>query len=189
MVTYRPKISPAPAGIRENGMRRGKGGNASVEPSQTLWLRTPKTLPCHSLDRCKRISRAVVEFIYQASLQFGRNLLLPDVSDLDDGADGLGRVVLDWARHERDGIEGAILVNENLLPAYLVVLRECAVDGALLEGEGASVRIGMMDDVVQRAIEARNLVKRVAGQLFGGAVHINAVLTIIHEEDRNGCVV
>ncbi len=83
----------------------------------------------------------------------------------------------------------SVPVDEDLLAALLVVLREGAVDGAFLQGERPAVRVGVVHDVVQRAVAGEHLGERPAGQLLGGAIHVDAVLPVIHQEDRHGGVV
>ena len=127
---------------------------------------------------CDLLLQACVE---RLQLRLGAQLAL-DVARLDHRADRHAALVADRARGEGDGVERAVAVDEDLLALLLVVLGKGLIDRAFVERVGAAVRPGMVDDVVQRL--AVRLVEAVAGQPLGGAVHVGAVLALIHHEDR-----
>ena len=113
-------------------------------------------------------------------------LVLGDVLDLDDGADG-GPIGDDRAGGEGDGEEAAVLADEHVLAALLLALRQGAVDRALGDRVRPAVGVTVVDEVVQRP--ALHLGDRVADHRHGGGVHEGAVLPRVHQEQRRGGVV
>jgi hypothetical protein len=81
----------------------------------------------------------------------------------------------------------AVLVDEHFLPLNIVVGRKGAVDRAFGEREWRAVGAGVVDDVVERA--ALRFLEAVAGQPLGGGVHVDALLAVIHQEDRDAGIV
>lgn len=131
--------------------------------------------------------RARWSLVHQQGADLGVALLLADVARLDHGPDHLGALAMDGAGGEGDGIEAAVLVDEDLFPLDAGPLGEGAVDGAFGQGEVGSVRTGVVDDVVQRS--PGGLLEGVAGQFFRRPVHEDAVLPVVHQEDRHGRIV
>ncbi|GJD74898.1 hypothetical protein CFIICLFH_3138 [Methylobacterium goesingense] len=149
----------------------------------------PEGLRGDGLDRRQGVLHAVVELVRQEALALGRRLLLGDVAYLDDGADDLGTIVADRAGGEADRVEVPVLVNEHFLTPFLVILGEGPVDGAFVQGERPPIRIGVVHDVVERAVPREDFGEAESRQQLRGPVHVDAVLAVIHQEDRHGSVV
>lgn len=115
-----------------------------------------------------------------------RALLFRDVPHLDDGSDrapGLQH----RAGGEGHGIEVPVPVDEHLFSLLPQVAGKRLVDGALFERVGAPVGARVVDVVVKRL--APELGQREPGQPLGGRVHVRALLVLVHDEERQRCVV
>ena len=77
-----------------------------------------------------------------------------------------------------------LLVNEDFFAVHLVVLMKNTAKGTFLQGVERSVGPLEMNYAVQGA--PLNLLKRETGQRFGGRVHEDALVAIIHDEQGHG---
>jgi hypothetical protein len=80
-------------------------------------------------------------------------------------------------------------VDEDFLTLNLVMLGKGTIDRALRQRKAATVRVGVVDDVVERPIKLQHFGEGVARKSFGRSVHVNALLPLIHEDDRHRSVV
>jgi hypothetical protein len=167
----------------------GKGRKAPIESLQRLFVAVSEGLPGDRLHGGQRVLHTVVQLVHQELLPFPRAPLLGDVANFDDRPDGLGGLVTNGARSESDREKAAVLVNKGLFTLHLIVLGEGTVDGAVVQRERPPVRVGVMDDVVERTIQAQHLDQGPTGQDLRGPVHVDAVLSIIHHEDGHGGIV
>nr|WP_241527212.1 hypothetical protein [Sphingomonas turrisvirgatae] len=78
-------------------------------------------------------------------------------------------------------------MNEDLFTLHSIALWKGLVDRALREWIGAAVGSLVVNDIVQRTTQ--RFLQPIASQLLGGMVHEDAMLPIIHQEDRHGRVV
>jgi len=90
-------------------------------------------------------------------------------------------------RGERNWIEMPIAMDEHGFALSTRVRRRGAIDRAIANRKRGSIRVAMVNELVER--RPGNVLQAEARQDLGRVIHVNAVLPLIHGEERHGRVV
>ena len=77
-------------------------------------------------------------------------------------------------------------MDKNLLALRSGLFGESTVDGTLRERERRAIRIGVVDDIVQRA--SGRFMESISRELLRRPVHEHTVLPLIHQKYGHGCI-